>query len=212
MLRLCFFTFRLFCRATRPIDEGEELTVSYVDTSLSTEDRLSYLREQFFFTCKCPRCHDESSSEWMQPTLVDKGWYICSTKTIRNCTLSWSKCNICHRCCTWEYLLIEHQWHFNFEETVGFCWSLWRWCCHETSSTSLTTSSTSLTHHWQDIVNLIVNVCNKIIFNWQINPNPNLVTRTGYVPFNSQRWVNALGTLGPLVRNNLKNFSNLKGL
>ncbi|KAA8914980.1 hypothetical protein FN846DRAFT_770634 [Sphaerosporella brunnea] len=54
-----FITFSgasLTLRSLRPITEGEELTLPYVDTTLATSHRLSTLRERWFFTCRCPLC------------------------------------------------------------------------------------------------------------------------------------------------------------
>jgi len=46
--------------ALRPISVGEELTISYVDESLSLSKRRNALKD-YGFVCSCPRCIDEES-------------------------------------------------------------------------------------------------------------------------------------------------------
>jgi len=43
--------------ALRPIEEGEELCISYVDDSLEWEERQKLLRKYYRFECTCVRCH-----------------------------------------------------------------------------------------------------------------------------------------------------------
>ncbi|KAH6630632.1 hypothetical protein B0J18DRAFT_421760 [Chaetomium sp. MPI-SDFR-AT-0129] len=45
-------------RAERPIQEGEEITISYIDTALPKSARYEALR-QYHFQCHCPRCTDD---------------------------------------------------------------------------------------------------------------------------------------------------------
>ncbi|KAF8632794.1 hypothetical protein AX15_001693 [Amanita polypyramis BW_CC] len=40
----------------KPIDPGEELLTSYIDTTLCCEDRQKSLKETYSFDCKCPLC------------------------------------------------------------------------------------------------------------------------------------------------------------
>ncbi len=49
----------------RPISEGEEILISYVDATLPTKERQKQLRERYFFECNCRRCSqcDPSPSE-----------------------------------------------------------------------------------------------------------------------------------------------------
>ena len=46
----------LVVRALRPIRSGEELCLSYVETSLSTAERKAHLLTHFGFECGCARC------------------------------------------------------------------------------------------------------------------------------------------------------------
>eukprot|EP00037_Helgoeca_nana_P022991 m.237081 g.237081 ORF g.237081 m.237081 type:complete len:510 (-) comp26200_c0_seq1:118-1647(-) len=55
----CAATFRgttLQLRATTVIEPGTELTIAYVDVITPRRFRLAALREQYAFTCTCPRC------------------------------------------------------------------------------------------------------------------------------------------------------------
>ena len=49
----------------RPISEGEEILISYVDATFPTAERQKQLRERYFFECNCRRCsqHDPSPLE-----------------------------------------------------------------------------------------------------------------------------------------------------
>jgi hypothetical protein len=47
-------------RATRKIELGEEITISYVDQTLTTEERQAKLMENKNFRCTCQRCQNES--------------------------------------------------------------------------------------------------------------------------------------------------------
>lgn len=46
----------LVVRALRPIRPGEELCLSYVETSLPTTERKAHLLAHFGFECGCTRC------------------------------------------------------------------------------------------------------------------------------------------------------------
>ncbi|XP_034889122.1 histone-lysine N-methyltransferase ASHR1 isoform X2 [Populus alba] len=49
-------------RAIDHIPEGAEVSIAYIDTAGSTMTRQKALKEQYFFTCTCPRCikvHDD---------------------------------------------------------------------------------------------------------------------------------------------------------
>ncbi|BDA44739.1 probable N-lysine methyltransferase SMYD2 at C-terminar half [Coccomyxa sp. Obi] len=45
--------------ALRDIEEGEELTISYIDLGLPPSARCDELRKNFFFECTCDRCTEE---------------------------------------------------------------------------------------------------------------------------------------------------------
>ena len=49
----------LVVRALRPIRSGEELCLSYVETSLPTAERKAHLLTHFGFECGCARCATE---------------------------------------------------------------------------------------------------------------------------------------------------------
>ncbi|KAL8427280.1 hypothetical protein Efla_002718 [Eimeria flavescens] len=48
-------------RALRPIQEGEEVVVSYIDESLPLHQRQQLLKQHYGFSCTCPRCVVEVS-------------------------------------------------------------------------------------------------------------------------------------------------------
>ena len=52
-------------RAMRPVSSGELLTISYVplDGAQSAEERREGLRRDFFFSCCCKACQEESMEE-----------------------------------------------------------------------------------------------------------------------------------------------------
>ncbi|PLB34964.1 S-adenosylmethionine-dependent methyltransferase [Aspergillus candidus] len=46
----------LFVKAVRPIAKGEQVFISYVDTTNPTQLRRQELRERYFFDCACSKC------------------------------------------------------------------------------------------------------------------------------------------------------------
>lgn len=48
--------------ATRDIEEGEELTLAYVDVLCDTSTRRTRIKENFGFQCLCSRCTEDSAS------------------------------------------------------------------------------------------------------------------------------------------------------
>uniref|UniRef100_UPI0037E8168A histone-lysine N-methyltransferase SMYD3 n=1 Tax=Semicossyphus pulcher TaxID=241346 RepID=UPI0037E8168A len=56
---------RLRLRAVRDISPEEELTISYIETLLLTEDRQRQLEEQYHFTCHCQRCDSKDKDGLM---------------------------------------------------------------------------------------------------------------------------------------------------
>ncbi|XP_026193623.1 uncharacterized protein LOC34623446 [Cyclospora cayetanensis] len=48
-------------RALRPIAEGEEVVISYIDESLSLHERQKILQTNYGFSCTCPRCVVEAT-------------------------------------------------------------------------------------------------------------------------------------------------------
>lgn len=53
-----------FLIALRKIEEGEEITVSYTDTTKPRKARQEYLKKNLFFDCKCTLC---STVEFEEP-------------------------------------------------------------------------------------------------------------------------------------------------
>jgi SET and MYND domain-containing protein len=47
--------------ALKPIAVGEELRISYIDQTLSYEERQSKLQELYGFKCECPKCISDGS-------------------------------------------------------------------------------------------------------------------------------------------------------
>lgn len=47
----------------RPVDVGEELTISYCDISWSRERRQQWLWWAYGFECKCQRCIDDEKKD-----------------------------------------------------------------------------------------------------------------------------------------------------
>ena len=47
--------------ARRPLNAGEELTISYVDFDIPRDARREHLRDAYGFWCNCPKCKREAS-------------------------------------------------------------------------------------------------------------------------------------------------------
>lgn len=50
-------------RTTRSVQEGEELTISYIDESLPRSHRIKHLRSHYHFECVCPKCTAEDKTK-----------------------------------------------------------------------------------------------------------------------------------------------------
>ncbi|KAK8809928.1 hypothetical protein WA158_000871 [Blastocystis sp. Blastoise] len=62
-------------RTLRNIEEGEELTYSYVDVHRSTFVRKNILRSEFSFDCTCPKCQNATileEREYYRPSCINK--------------------------------------------------------------------------------------------------------------------------------------------
>ena len=57
---LCRTKHGLALSSTRPIKKGEELTLSYTSLWMSPSARKEDLTKNWFFTCACERCRDET--------------------------------------------------------------------------------------------------------------------------------------------------------
>lgn len=53
----------VFLISLRTIEEGEEITVSYTDTSKPRNERQEYLKQNLFFDCKCSLCISDELEE-----------------------------------------------------------------------------------------------------------------------------------------------------
>lgn len=64
-------------RAVRGIEEGEEVTIAYCETTVEREERRSYLERQYGFRCVCEACEGEEEG-WKKRGAelreVMKGW------------------------------------------------------------------------------------------------------------------------------------------
>ncbi|XP_068642154.1 histone-lysine N-methyltransferase ASHR1 isoform X2 [Aristolochia californica] len=61
-------------RAVDFILKDTEVTISYIETAASTETRQKALKEQYLFTCKCPRCIKLGHIEDIQETATLEGY------------------------------------------------------------------------------------------------------------------------------------------
>ncbi|KAI9346832.1 hypothetical protein DFJ73DRAFT_837691 [Zopfochytrium polystomum] len=55
-------------KTIRSVKEGEELTISYMDTNLPVQARRSQLSQDYYFLCRCVRCERELAHEARRPT------------------------------------------------------------------------------------------------------------------------------------------------
>ncbi|XP_031390525.1 histone-lysine N-methyltransferase ASHR1 isoform X2 [Punica granatum] len=69
-------------RTVQRISGGSEVSISYIETARSTMTRLKALKEQYFFTCSCPRCDRVGQPADIQESAVLEG-YRCKDD---NCT------------------------------------------------------------------------------------------------------------------------------
>ncbi|KAG9245561.1 hypothetical protein BJ878DRAFT_500985 [Calycina marina] len=51
---------KMFLRALKFIDEGDQIFISYVDTTSPRDVRQAEIQASYFFTCKCERCTNNS--------------------------------------------------------------------------------------------------------------------------------------------------------
>nr|XP_043607431.1 histone-lysine N-methyltransferase ASHR1 [Erigeron canadensis] len=67
-------------RATQQIPKGSEVLISYIETAGNTMTRQKALKEQYFFTCSCPRCIRLGQPEDIEESAVLEG-YRCKNQT-----------------------------------------------------------------------------------------------------------------------------------
>ncbi|XP_034536700.1 histone-lysine N-methyltransferase SMYD3 [Notolabrus celidotus] len=62
-------------RAVQDIDAGEELTISYIETLTSTDNRQKQLEEQYHFICHCQRC-DSQDKDGLMLSGKESAWRL----------------------------------------------------------------------------------------------------------------------------------------
>ncbi|XP_057502364.1 LOW QUALITY PROTEIN: histone-lysine N-methyltransferase ASHR1 [Actinidia eriantha] len=86
-------------RAVQRIPKGTEVLISYIETAGSTTTRQKALREQYFFSCACPRCIKEGNSDDIQESAILEGYRCkdggCNGFLLRD---SGDKGFICQQC------------------------------------------------------------------------------------------------------------------
>ncbi|KAJ6681709.1 HISTONE-LYSINE N-METHYLTRANSFERASE ASHR1 [Salix koriyanagi] len=61
-------------RAVEHIPEGAEVSIAYIDIAGSTMTRQKTLKEQYFFTCTCPRCIKAGQYNDIQESAILEGY------------------------------------------------------------------------------------------------------------------------------------------
>ncbi|KAF8377029.1 hypothetical protein HHK36_030401 [Tetracentron sinense] len=86
-------------RAVQPIPRGNEILISYIETAGSTMTRQKALKEQYLFTCACPRCLKVGLYEDIQESAILEG-YGCEDDKCRGFLLrdSDDKAFVCQQC------------------------------------------------------------------------------------------------------------------
>ncbi|GMH00279.1 hypothetical protein Nepgr_002118 [Nepenthes gracilis] len=86
-------------RAVLHIPKGTEVSISYIETAGSTMTRQKALKEQYFFSCACPRCIKLGKSDDIQDSAILEG-YRCKDDTCNGFLLldSDGKAFICQQC------------------------------------------------------------------------------------------------------------------
>lgn len=72
----------IIMRALRPIQKGEELTISYFDTGAECPDRKYVCGEKWYFECRCKRCKADATTTVQQQNLRDQ--LIAESTTLIN--------------------------------------------------------------------------------------------------------------------------------
>ncbi|KAK2442276.1 Histone-lysine N-methyltransferase ashr1 [Trifolium repens] len=67
-------------RALQHVPKGTEVLISYIETAGSTVTRQKALKEQYLFTCVCPRCSKVGQYEDVQENAILEG-YRCKNET-----------------------------------------------------------------------------------------------------------------------------------
>ncbi|KAL6984421.1 Histone-lysine N-methyltransferase ashr1, variant 2 [Sarracenia purpurea var. burkii] len=86
-------------RAVQHIPKGTEVLISYIETAGSTMTRQKALKEQYFFSCTCPRCIKVGQFDDIQESAIFEGYRCkdngCSGFLLRD---SVDKGFICQQC------------------------------------------------------------------------------------------------------------------
>ncbi len=116
---------QLVFRLLRPVREGEELCVNYIELYAARDERRSELHATKSFECRCRRCtHSPASEEearlisaepLVSAVLCDQTKSCigllqpCDVLTDRlgDRSAKW-ECSVCHACCTYGHLLDNH--------------------------------------------------------------------------------------------------------
>ncbi|KAL2815376.1 SET and MYND domain protein [Aspergillus granulosus] len=92
----------MYVKAIRPIKQGEQIFISYVDTTNRFPVRNKELLERYYFTCRCKKCLDDEKHPLSVPDVVADAFALLDSKsasyecdqlrgTITNLTdISWS--------------------------------------------------------------------------------------------------------------------------
>lgn len=86
-------------RAVQHIPRGAEVFISYIEIAASTMTRQKALKEQYLFTCTCPRCIKMGQSDDIEESAILEG-YQCKNDQCNGFLLRSSDCNgfICQQC------------------------------------------------------------------------------------------------------------------
>ncbi|WOH00595.1 hypothetical protein DCAR_0519963 [Daucus carota subsp. sativus] len=86
-------------RAVQPVPRGSEVLISYIETAGSTITRQKTLKEQYYFTCTCPRCSNLGQSNDIKESSILEG-YRCKDAKCNGFLLrdSDNKGFICQQC------------------------------------------------------------------------------------------------------------------
>ncbi|XP_077213980.1 SET domain group 37 isoform X2 [Tasmannia lanceolata] len=74
-------------RAVEPIAKGDEVSISYIEIAASTMTRQKALKEQYHFTCTCPRCVKVGLYEDLQESAILEGYRYKKIFVCQRCGL-----------------------------------------------------------------------------------------------------------------------------
>ncbi|KAK1407725.1 hypothetical protein QVD17_39349 [Tagetes erecta] len=86
-------------RAIQQIPKGSEVLISYIETAGSTMTRQKALKEQYFFTCSCPRCIKLGQDDDIKESAVLEGYrcknHTCDGFLLRDTEIKGFRCHQC---------------------------------------------------------------------------------------------------------------------